>query len=393
MHFFLRTNALACYVLSQSALPLAHHLAGLLAAQPWVLPEAHYRGLQLARTQIFAPSRFCPADAEPFSGIGPLLARTYPKFAAHVFIGATGIAVRTLAPLLIHKSADAPVLVLDGAGKFVISLLSGHWGGGNDLTRHMATLLGAAPVITTASDITAPPTQAMTHKASPTRPALDLLLRDAGLRPIDWNRLPPMQAALLEGARLNLWDPCGAVPEHDALRRLPATAEEAAPPVSAPGQLLVAAHWKLLPSNDETLRVAVPRLFLGIGCRKNAGPTALVAAVLEHLTQHRLEPLAVTSIATVKEKLEEPALRALAEKLHVPLCGFEASTLAQCATPTPSVAAGKRFGLPPFSVCEAAALLAAEKQHAGASANLLLPKTALHRQVTLAVAILNRKIS
>ena len=125
-----RTHALACYALSQSALPLAQRLAACLAASPWNLPGQPLQHLpenspdEVSRVQLFAPARFCPAEGTPFDKIGPLLAQTYPRFAAHAFIGATGIAVRALAPLLKHKSIDAPVLVLDPAGTFALHLIN-----------------------------------------------------------------------------------------------------------------------------------------------------------------------------------------------------------------------------------------------------------------------------
>lgn len=68
-----------------------------------------------------------------------------------VMICATGIAVRTLAPVLADKHSDPPVLVLDEAGRFVIPLLSGHEGGANDWGRDIAGRLGAQLVLTTAS--------------------------------------------------------------------------------------------------------------------------------------------------------------------------------------------------------------------------------------------------
>jgi len=339
--------------------------------------------------RLFAPARFCPPQAEPFNDLGALLAQIYPTFPAHVFIGAAGIAVRALAPLLTHKSTDPPVLVLDPAGRYVVSLLSGHWGGGNDLARHVARLLGAAPVITTASDAAA----SAEDKASPTKNAplaLDILLRDAGLRPVDWDRLPTAQAALLEGKQLRVWDPCRAVPEHPALVRLPAKNASTPPAAGVEGPLLVA-HWKLLPPDAPTLRVAVPRLFVGLGCRNGVSPALLEDAVRRLLAEHGLEPQAVAALATVTEKLREPALQALAASLHVPLRSFEAKLLAGLSTPNPSVAAGKRFGLPPFSVCEAAALLAAERAFLAQSARLLMPKIIIQRQITMAVAISNRK--
>ena len=388
-----RPHALACYALSQSALPLAQRLASCLAASPWNLPGQPLQHLpenspaMISRVQLFAPARFCPAEGTPFDKIGPLLAQTYPRFAAHVFIGATGIAVRALAPLLEHKSTDAPVLVLDPAGHYVISLLAGHWGGGNELARHVAALLQAAPVITTASD-SAPATQGAFAPTSspPAAPAisLDLLLRDAGLRPVDWNRLPAAQAALLEGNQLHLWDPCCAVPNHPGLLRLPVTDTDTQPP-TLEGQI-VAAHWRRLEAQPAILRVAVPRLVLGLGCRKDVPASMVLDAVHNLLEQQGVEPLALAALATVHEKLQEPALRTLAESLHLPLRGFAASDLARCPTPNPSAAAGKRFAQPPFSVCEAAALLAAAQIFPAGTPRLLLPKTPVQGQLTIAVA-------
>jgi cobalt-precorrin 5A hydrolase len=67
-----------------------------------------------------------------------------------IFIGATGIAVRVLAPVLKNKQVDPAVLVLDEAGNFVIPLLSGHEGGANALADAVATLINAQLVQTTA---------------------------------------------------------------------------------------------------------------------------------------------------------------------------------------------------------------------------------------------------
>ena len=380
MHSTHRTHALACYALSQSALPLAQRLVSRLAASPWSLPRQplwqtqENNSADISRVQLFAPARFCPAEGTPFDTIGPLLAQTYPRFAAHAFIGASGIAVRALAPLLEHKSTDAPVLVLDPAGQFVISLLAGHWGGGNELARHVAALLQATPVITTASD------------SAPTQPvALDLLLRDAGLLPVDWNNLPAAQAALLEGRQLHLWDPCRAVPDQPGLLRMTVAETDTQPPTHA-GQLVVA-HWRRLEPQPATLRVAVPRLVLGLGCRKDVPADMVMDAVRNLLEQHLLEPLALAALATVHEKLQETALLALAERLHLPLQGFAASDLARCPTPNPSAAAGKRFDQPPFSVCEAAAMLGATQIFPAGTPSLLLPKTTVLGQLTMSIAL------
>ncbi|WP_291438996.1 cobalamin biosynthesis protein [Desulfovibrio sp.] len=403
MHPVSEKTSLACYALSLSALPLARRLKTLLANQPWTAPG----GDRLEHCRIFTPQRFCPPDAQPFTRLGDFLSTAYRQHGAHIFIGAAGIAVRALAPLLVHKSQDPPVLVLDAAGNYVISLISGHWGGGNHLARHVALLLRATPVITTASDVSAEEDRlsAAEHRHAGAdgsgraltverAPALDLFLREAGLRIVDWGQLPRAQAALMEGESLRVWDPCGAVPAHPALEVLPCRDEGVVPPLSllagkreAHAPPLLAAHWRRLPPCEGLMRVAVPRLYVGLGCRKDLPLGAALEAFEELFATHDLEMQAVAALGTVTEKLREPALLEIAFRLGVPLRGFDAARLARCPVPNPSAAAGRRFGLPPFSVCEAAALLAARKDSGCSEARLLLPKTIFQSQLTVAVAL------
>jgi precorrin-4 C11-methyltransferase len=76
----------------------------------------------------------------------------WAAYDAFVFIGAMGICVRTIAPYIEDKHTDPAVVCIDSFGLNVISVLSGHIGGANDLTRRIAAHLGAREVITTQSD-------------------------------------------------------------------------------------------------------------------------------------------------------------------------------------------------------------------------------------------------
>lgn len=77
----------------------------------------------------------------------------WDKFDGIIAIMATGIVVRSIAPLLQDKTKDPCVVVLDQKGRYAISLISGHLGGGNELAVNVAKITGGTPVITTASDV------------------------------------------------------------------------------------------------------------------------------------------------------------------------------------------------------------------------------------------------
>ena len=120
---------------------------------------------------------------------GTLSEWTGQQFAACdglIFIGAAGIAVRLIAPYLKDKLTDPAVVVVDEAGKFAISLLSGHVGGANRLTEWIAKILDAVPVVTTASDVRG-------------RTAIDVWAADHGLVLTDRKLAKEIAAALLDG--------------------------------------------------------------------------------------------------------------------------------------------------------------------------------------------------
>ncbi|HEY8804124.1 MAG TPA: cobalamin biosynthesis central domain-containing protein, partial [Clostridium sp.] len=115
-----------------------------------------------------------------------------------IFISSTGIAVRAIAPYIKSKDIDPAVLVIDNSCNYVISLLSGHLGGANELTLKVSRILEAQPIITTATDnlgITAP----------------DMVAKDNGLIIEDLKKSKDISALLIEGKKIGFFDEKGII--------------------------------------------------------------------------------------------------------------------------------------------------------------------------------------
>ncbi len=141
----------------------------------------------------YVPARFRQTGVSAESGVVPyetsvrqVLQSAFQEHRALIAIMAAGIVVRELAPLLRSKHADPAVLVMDEGGRHVVSLLSGHEGGANDLAHRVAALLDGTAVLTTSSDVRG-------------LPGLDLLGRDEGWVLSRHEHLTEVTAALVNG--------------------------------------------------------------------------------------------------------------------------------------------------------------------------------------------------
>lgn len=119
------------------------------------------RGVKLALTlneltggKVFAPPRFSREGVNVIDvPLSEWTGKYFNEAQALIFVGACGIAVRSIAPHVKNKMTDPAVVVVDEAGKFAVPVLSGHVGGANELARKIAAFINAVPVITTATDV------------------------------------------------------------------------------------------------------------------------------------------------------------------------------------------------------------------------------------------------
>jgi cobalt-precorrin 5A hydrolase len=312
--------------------------------------------------------------------MGPLLADTFLAYDAHVFVISVGAVVRMIAPLIANKKTDPAVICVDDAARFSICVLSGHVGRGNVFTERVAAVLGAAPVVTTASDVLGTLT-------------VDILGRDLGWTLDDPDRNVTRACAAVVNATDVLFVQETGEPSWWPMDRvLPETVRYT---TSLDG--VDPAKWEILlvasdrdvarshPVHFENAVVYRPKsLVVGLGCDRGTPAELVERGVDAILAAQGLSSKSVRGIATIDKKGDEPALLALSERRRWPLRTYSAEELDPVpGIENPSETVQRHVGT--RGVAEPAALLAA-----GAS-RLLVPKQVYTepgagRSMTLAVA-------
>ncbi|MDP2847838.1 MAG: cobalamin biosynthesis protein [Humidesulfovibrio sp.] len=290
---------------------------------------------------VYAPERLAEGapGVLPFVSLSELMARTFASYPRHVFVGATGIAVRAIAPHLVSKASDPAVAVIDLAGRFAVSLVSGHAGGANELARELARLTGAMAVITTGTDVAG-------------LPGVDELAAAKGMAVANPQAVKAVSAALLEGRPVQLFDPEGRLLGGEDAGGLLAATHPDAWDAAAPG---VWCHWRAGGEFPMTFRVYPRCLCLGLGCRKGVDAREILAHVAQVLAQASLAQESIAAVGTATIKRDDPGLCAAAAALGPEIVFFEPEALAGVEAAGQSETVRRRTGT--GSVCEAAALL------------------------------------
>mgnify|MGYP004624348601 FL=1 len=257
---------------------------------------------KLPDTEIFIYQKYAVSGEKSFEKIGELTGRLWNKYDAIVFISACGIAVRTIAPFVRSKLTDPAVIAADDSGHFAVSLLSGHIGGANELAEKIGGIIGAVPVITTATD-----------NSGRFSPDLFAKANDLAIENMEAAKL--VAAASLRGEVIGLYSdyPCQNIPE-----RL----------IGKSGNcgICISSDISKKPF-DTTLRLIPKNIVVGAGCRKNADFCDLEKYILRTLSNEGLSVMGLKILATIDIKKDEPAMKEFAEKYGLELCTFTASEL------------------------------------------------------------------
>jgi cobalt-precorrin 5A hydrolase len=301
-------------------------------------------------------------SCEVTGGVLATIERLWAHYDGLICIMAAGIVVRAIAPLCRDKRIDPCVLVLDEKGQFVISLLSGHLGGGNELARQVAAITGGMAVITTASDVTG-------------HTALDLWAANHNLRVQNPQAMARVAAKLVNEGEVVFFAgmACGRLPEDFTVVTEPALAD------------IVLSYGVFDPLEHPDALVLCPcNLYLGLGCNRGTVAVDFELAITELCAQSCLDRHAIAGIASIDLKADEVGLLQFAGGNNLPIRFFSAEELNRvegiATSPAVLAATGAK------GVAEPAAMLAAGDDTIPGQLGQLIVRKIKWKDVTAAVA-------
>lgn len=267
---------------------------------------------------------------------------------AIVFIGALGICVRKILPMIDDKHTDSAVVCVDTTGKYVIPVVGGHVGGANDLAREIAALIGAEAVITTQSDNCG-------------LWALDTLARKNGwIEAFEGPSINEEIALFVNGKPTALLLDISDEGTRDMLNSLPenVTVMEDADEITADRFALAIVVSPFDHIIDAEVRVVqyIPQcVHVGIGLAHQAQPAdAVLGEILSSISMAGICVESIVDFNTIDVKKDEPVVKRLQED-GMMVNFFSAAELGQMEVPNPSDVVSKHVGTP--SVCEASAMI------------------------------------
>lgn len=337
-------------------------------------------GQSFQNADVYYMSKFEKGDERAkhiqlFTGsVRLLFPSLFKAYKGLVIIISLGAVVRMIAPLLQDKKIDPAVVVIDDKGEHVISVLSGHIGGANELTKEVAAAINARPIITTASDVQG------------TIP-VDLFGKRFGWVWDSSEKLTPVSAAVVneesiavvqESGEKDWWHYGPQIPEH--IKQYPSIKEAL---VKNPAAALVISHRILSEEEQLILHNGVlyrPKVIvLGMGCNRGTSAEEIETVINETLEELQFSTKSVKAICTIDLKKDEAGFIEVINKYNWEFICYTPSELNSVNIESPSETVFKYTGA--YGVSEPAARL-----YSGAENLALVKKKS--GNVTISVAVI-----
>lgn len=251
-------------------------------------------------------------NGEIEGGIKSLIPYAWNDYDGLIFIGATGIAIRMINPFIDNKIKDPAVIVIDDLGRYIISLLSGHIGGANDLTNYIGKKLGALPIITTASD-------------SRGIESIDLFAKKNNYFMEDMNSIKELTSLMVNNKKIGFYSEDKKAINYNNLI-----------PLEELKELETDIEGLIIVSSNIIKNINIPHTILrpkninlGIGCKKGIEARRIKEAIENSLKEVNLSTKSIKSMATVEVKKHEAGIIEAAEFYNCPLKIFTIEEIEQ----------------------------------------------------------------
>jgi len=320
--------------------------------------------------EVFAPSKF--SDNNEMinwydDSTSVKIVDLFKSNDALICLFSLGAVIRLVAPHIKDKKTDPAVIVIDDKAQFVISVLSGHLGGANELSNEIARKINATPVITTAADV---------NKTI----AVDLLGKDLGWAIDDDNAVTKVSAFMVNKEKIGVFQDAGSknwwkkeLPEnvsvYDNFDELKNSGSK--------GFLIITDQI----INDKILENVVvyrpPTLVIGVGLHWDTSKDTIKNGLETTLEKFNLSGKSVARFVSIKKEKDVVGLIELGKEMHIPIEYIDRNELATISTPNPSKTVQSFEGT--ASVSEAAAIKSSEGE-------LIIEKQKFPPNLTIAIA-------
>ena len=298
----------------------------------------------------------------------------FKRHSALICVFSLGAVIRLISPLVVNKKTDPAVLVVDDKATFVISALSGHLGGANMLTKSVASLLNAQPVITTAADVNETIT-------------VDLLGNEFGWTIENFDNVTKVSALVVNEERIGIYQDAG---EKNWWTRgnlprniVPVSNLDTLLSEEIKGCLIISDRILVLKELLEKSVVYRPKsLVVGVGLHKDTSVDDIIMGINQVFNESSLSISSIRNISCIDRAKTNTGLSQFSAKYDIPIRFFDNEELSKVKVPNPSQVVKKFEGTP--SVSEASAILSS-------GGNIIVPKHKFPPNLTVAVAKINFK--
>lgn len=265
-------------------------------------------------TEVFRQEEICHYAYEKFADVCKELPRCrlikreelkdfvgaeFQKAELLIFISATGIAIRLIAPYIMDKFRDPAIICMDESGKYVIPLLSGHVGGANNFAKRISERIGANAVITTATDLRGIfAVDSWAKKNS-------LIIGDRELAKL-------ISADMLDEKEVGFFS------DYKVEGKLPTHLKRGEKRAVLPHNIWITHRrdWECgIEKRSGILRLIPRNICVGIGCRRNTAFEEMLNHFLSVMKKNNIDPMAISHIASIDIKKDEEAIIKLAKYL------------------------------------------------------------------------------